>query len=371
MAFDLRWLQATDEQVRAAAPPEHKDLKPFPRRTLLTGVIAVAAAIVLTIVFNVFGVDSGWAHSLIGVSIIVAVCCGIGIFIWWGGDYKSQTDLRLTWVGAANGFFYKPEGLTSVDTVLLHHGSDLTGRRFFWKSDGQEFGTLEYTTGSGKNSHTHRWHYVAAHLPAPLPHMMLDAKANDFLGSDLPESFARTQRLSLEGDFDKHFTLYAPVEYQQDALYVFTPDVMAALIDYAADYNVEIVDDGIIFFATPGLDYENPRDWIEADRLLNAALPKIAARASRYLDEHAGAQQAPRAIDVAAATAAADHLEATGDAPAGAAFTAAASASLPVIAPQGRRLKGSRRAIGIGGIIVLGIIALNLIFNSIVSWLGH
>ena len=39
----------------------------------------------------------------------------------------------------------------------------------------------------------------------------------------------RTQVLSLEGDFDRYFTLYCPKEYERDALYVFTPDLMALL----------------------------------------------------------------------------------------------------------------------------------------------
>lgn len=37
--------------------------------------------------------------------------------------------------------------------------------------------------------------------------------------------------LSLEGDFDRYFTLYCPGDYERDALYVFTPDLLALLID--------------------------------------------------------------------------------------------------------------------------------------------
>ncbi|GAA3753253.1 hypothetical protein GCM10022240_02810 [Microbacterium kribbense] len=40
---------------------------------------------------------------------------------------------------------------------------------------------------------------------------MLDSAAgNGVFGSNLPVSLARSQRLGLEGDFDKHFALYRP-----------------------------------------------------------------------------------------------------------------------------------------------------------------
>src|SRR6478609_9747463 len=68
-------------------------------------------------------------------------------------------------------------------------------------------------------------------------------------GSNLPASFQRAQRLSLEGDFDRHFTLYCPEGYEQDALYLFTPDIMARFIDHAAQLDVEIVDDWLFLYA--------------------------------------------------------------------------------------------------------------------------
>src|SRR5699024_10580785 len=75
-----------------------------------------------------------------------------------------------------------------------------------------EFGNYRYTTGSGKNSTTHTWGYIAVKLDAPLPHLVLDAEGNNsFFGSNLPIGLKKDQRLSLEGDFDKHFSLYAPV----------------------------------------------------------------------------------------------------------------------------------------------------------------
>ncbi|MGG1909414.1 hypothetical protein AB1285_20610 [Microbacterium sp. NRRL B-14842] len=63
-----------------------------------------------------------------------------------------------------------------------------------------EFGNYQYTVQSGKNSTTYRWGYVAVKLDVPLPNIVLDAKGNNGFGSNLPASFQRAQRLSLEGD---------------------------------------------------------------------------------------------------------------------------------------------------------------------------
>src|SRR5690606_7535742 len=106
------------------------------------------------------------------------------------------------------------------------------------------FGNLRYVTGSGKSRSVHQWGFLAVGLDRRLPHMVLDSRANNrMLGlSNLPAGFRRDQILSLEGDFDRYFTLYCPKEYERDALYVFTPDLMALLIDEAAPYDVEVVD---------------------------------------------------------------------------------------------------------------------------------
>lgn len=123
-------------------------------------------------------------------------------------------------------------------------------------ADGTEIGNYRYVTGNGKNSSEHHWGYVRVKLNRRLPQMILDAKSNNIFGkiSNLPNSF-RNQSLSLEGDFDKYFTLYVPDNYQQDALYALTPDVMVALIDAGKNYDIEIVDDELYIYG-PALDLD-------------------------------------------------------------------------------------------------------------------
>jgi hypothetical protein len=139
--------------------------------------------------------------------------------------------------------------------MIFRSGGGGRDDEHFASTSGREtrFGNCSYSVGvSGDTQTSISRGYLAVRLDAPLPHLVLDAKANNgLLATRLPGQFARDQVLQLEGDFDRYFTLYAPRQYERDALYVFTPDLMATLIDHGSDYDVEIVDDWVVF-ATRG-----------------------------------------------------------------------------------------------------------------------
>lgn len=84
--------------------------------------------------------------------------------------------------------------------------------------------------------------FMELQLPRALPHLMIDARRNGNLRSFLPG----TQRVSLEGDFDRYFSAYAPEGYARDALQLLTPDVMVCLIDHGRHWDIEVVEDRLI-----------------------------------------------------------------------------------------------------------------------------
>ncbi len=203
-----------------------------------------------------------------------------------------------------------------------------------------DIGDLRYTTGSGKNRTTHNWGFVAIRLDRMLPQMILDAKSNNFLGTNLPVSFSRSQVLSLEGDFDRCFALYCPKEYERDALYVFTPDLMARLVDEAALFDVEIVDDWMLLYSASPFDLADAATLARIFRIVDTVGAKTLDRTQRYAD-----------AKVVRGAVAAVH-----DAP----LTARMSAN--IVAPGGRRL---RRGLSVGTIVV----AIGLAIYAIVSYL--
>ncbi|QAY73990.1 hypothetical protein ET445_12210 [Agromyces protaetiae] len=147
-------------------------------------------------------------------------------------------------------------------------------------------GGLTYTTSVSGGGPTIPIDYFALTLPRRLPNMVLDARGNDHGPfSSLQTIPLASQRLSLEGDFDSHFRLYVPTGYERDALYVFTPDLMALLIDETGDLDVEIRDDRLIITRPGGFDFTSAATWERFGRILETVGAKAWDRTDMYLDE--------------------------------------------------------------------------------------
>lgn len=193
-----------------------------------------------------------------------------------------------------------------------------------------EIGNYTYVTGSGKNRTSHAWAYVKVKLPRRLPNMVLDAKKNNIFGrfSNLPDTFDKNQTLALEGDFNEHFTLYAPKQYEPDALYVFTPDVMARLIDSGSSYDMEVIDDELFMYKSGRINLASETDLKAVLAIVDAIGKDLREQTDYYADERVGDR------------------------------------TRNIVAPQGARLKH-----GINWAVVVIIIA--IVFFQLVEWFGN
>jgi hypothetical protein len=197
---------------------------------------------------------------------------------------------RLDGFAGANGLTWH---ITSPDPhypgIVFQRGADRIRAENIETSVGRylNLGEFRYTTGKGRNRAVHRWGFLALRLDHPLPHMVLDARGTGgLLGAGrLPAYFARDQVLHLEGDFDRHFTLYCPKDYEQDALYLFTPDLMALFLDKAATLDAEIVDDWLFFYSARPFDIAHPQTMRRMLGVATAVGDRLAARAGRYHDD--------------------------------------------------------------------------------------
>ncbi len=229
------------------------------------------------------------ALSMLLPLLVIGGTLGILIVRMFGGTLRRRERwYRLDGFARANGMTYLPQfdnpGLPGMifTSGSARQATDLVRGeqpRFV------EFANYRYTTGSGKNRTVHSWGYVAVKLDAPLPHIVLDALSNNGLfGSNLPASFDSSQRLKLEGDFDRYFALYCPAGYERDALYLFTPDIMARFIDNAAALDVEIVDDWLFLYAKRDFSTLDPATWAWLFSVVAALLDKLA-QWSRWRDD--------------------------------------------------------------------------------------
>ena len=314
-------------------------------------VIAIAALIMIpiiaTVVLSLAAFGGSPAIAAIPLVLIVLLMAAGGVLIWLSVRNAQATRYRLHRFAQANGMSYEARVVDPPLPGMIfrlggsRQSTDLvrgTRPRFV------EFGNYRYTVQTGKNSTTYHWGYVAVKLDVPLPNIVLDAKGNNGFGSNLPASFQRAQRLSLEGDFDRYFTLYCPAGYERDALYLFTPDIMARFIDGAAQLDVEIVDDWLLLYTPRKVSTLDPATWAWLFGVVGALLAKVD-QWSRWRDDRLGAAHAVARAPVAPMP--------------GQALPFAPPAGLlpppPGVAPQGRRLKRGGTWVPI--VIVAGLVA--------------
>ncbi|WP_309711303.1 hypothetical protein [Pseudolysinimonas sp.] len=242
----------------------------------LEGGNPIAAAFLLFFVF---------ALGLVGFAIVRVAIAGNGRWGRW---------LRMDRFARANGFTFSPaDPNPGYPGAIFQVGDSRQATEHFRTVEGRflDFGNYQYSTGSGKNRSTRAWGFLAIELDRKLPHMVLDSKANNglFGGTNLPAQFDKDQILSLEGDFDRFFTLYCPKAYERDALYVFTPDLMTLLIDNAAPFDVEIVDDWMFVYSATPFPTANPAVYQRLLRIVQTVGAKTLTQTDRYQDDRAAA----------------------------------------------------------------------------------
>lgn len=218
-------------------------------------------------------------------------------FIFKGAyKYKNQTAVRM------DNFIQRNE-LTLIEDApstgykgsLFSVGGPSSVQEALVFPDGTEVGVMtKSVTVAGKNAMVELG-YAKVTLLRKLPNILLDARANNAMSfgtlSTLFEGLRRQDKLKLEGDFNNHFTLYAPAQYHTDALYVFTPDVMAALIDAGKNYDIEIVDDELYVYADSNTDLSRPEQLQPFLKVVEAIAPELRDQTKRYtLPQPAGAE---------------------------------------------------------------------------------
>ena len=262
------------------APIDRRELRAF-RRTLPSSVRPGIASFFLPVAFILLFpvllifLDGGWAFGddlrsldLSGrvVPFLVMPLFGVVLLaraLWRRNGVRS---FRLDRFARANSFTYtaRVDGPRLPGMIFARQGETSAFSTDLVRREGDpSFVVANHTlaTGSGKERKEYRWGYVALRLNTPLPHIVLDAQRNNSWGKSLPLALASRQQLSLEGDFDRYFALYCPEGYEADALYLFTPDIMARLIDSAALFDVEIIDDYVFLYSTEEVSTLDPARW--------------------------------------------------------------------------------------------------------------
>jgi hypothetical protein len=119
-----------------------------------------------------------------------------------------------------------------------------------------------------------RFNGIKVKLPKRLPHIYLDAHNRERVSETQP-LIARSNRLSLEGDFDNHYQAYASPKHHRQALEILTPDFMSAVAHAKNRFDIEIVNDTVRIITEERVDY---------DKYLREELLVLAQRVIKELD---------------------------------------------------------------------------------------
>jgi hypothetical protein len=236
------------------------------------------------------GNEEWWQSGLISLALIVPIF--LLLALWRRRSLRAQWLARGGWshrwrmnqVARDSGLQYFPTHPMPIGTVLAGAGGDAwdvfarPGDPTAW------FGNARSRTRAAKNHAENGWHFLAVTLPTSVPHLMLIPRKRGIHLVAPMLTYGREQRLSLEGDFDRHFQLYAPAEYGRDALYVITPDLMALLIDNLPGSYVEAFDQTLVITTPKPANFARPETWDRIDRLLRTVVPKAMRQTRAYVD---------------------------------------------------------------------------------------
>lgn len=243
--------------------------------------------------------ESGINRTIVFFSIMAVVLIAAAItYLYQAHQSKRATIRRLRFevFAADNDLNYDPIMYEpSHQGVLFAEGADRRVVDMLRAGDDFEIGNFVRTVRQGKYTTEKTNGYIRITLPRRVAHMLLDAKSNNMnlFGvslSNLDLAIDRSQKLSLEGNFDDYFTLYAPKEYERDAFYVFTPDLMALLIDYLASCDVEVIDNQLFIYSTK-FELLDKATLAKIFMIITTVGGKAISQTDHYADEKVGSRR--------------------------------------------------------------------------------
>lgn len=220
-------------------------------------------------VFMAVGLSLAIAQSAMLSLAVLLVGAGIVVKVYLDNKRALKNNQEaLAEFAMANNMIYTPmigDGLDGAPGTLFMQGHTKKGSNAFTGKLGEWPFTIfryDYVTGSGKSTRSYDATVIKIELPRSMPHMVIDSLMEEDMhsGSVLPIVFDKAQKIELEGDFYKYFSLYAPDTYGVSALTVIAPDAMQTLMEHAALCDIEIIDSKLYFYwpnvASTRQDYE-------------------------------------------------------------------------------------------------------------------
>jgi len=171
-------------------------------------------------------------------------------FLVYTNAQRRIQDEFMEQFAVANGYTFSPYGsFDGLDGALFRLGNGTRGMHDVvsgqYLSCPVALFDYQYETGYGKQRQMHYYTVFKLQFAVTMPDLLLEKKAlfsSDTLLGQLPE------HIKLEGDFNKYFTLSIKKGYEVEALEIFTPDVMAELMEKCRGLSLEIVNSHLFIY---------------------------------------------------------------------------------------------------------------------------
>ena len=143
-------------------------------------------------------------------------------------------------ISTVQGYLFQIGRSRDVHDVISGADGDRPARVFLYS----------YVTGSGKSSHTDYFTVFENTFDGAVPHILL-RKAISFLPTIAPLG---EDTVSLEGDFNKYFSLSVEKGFEMEAYEIFTPDFMQELIETSKTLDFEFYQNKLYIYTPKYID---------------------------------------------------------------------------------------------------------------------
>jgi hypothetical protein len=204
---------------------------------------------------------------------------------------KFRRDVRLAKFCQANDLVYHSQtrNLRINGAPFRNYHSSMTAPLISGVFDGEKFTIGRYSVINEKNDGNidirRPFTFARSSLPRTVPHIILKNRRSRVV--PLPNLRRASAQLKLEGDYGDKFTLYCPKDYERDALYIFTPDVISAIYDFASDAEIELVDDNLFIYTRDAAAFRQPEKLAELFDVVARLDQRFDRQTKRYRDDRA------------------------------------------------------------------------------------
>ncbi len=248
----------------------------FKRHWALTCVGVLIALVCFVLSGKVSSSDT--AETLKIASMLIVVSISVGYLA-----IASERARKGFWIDYANKIGWTYIGnrpLMGETSLLLLQGSNprvtnaLSGSILDMPAELFEY---YYEIGTGKHKASYNWTIFELKTRGTFPHLYLNTKRNG--GDVLLSKRLRLPQLALPTEAAETFELFVPKEYEIEALAIFSPEVLAYLLDLGWKHDLELAD-GEIIICRP--NQFNSTEELEAEMvLIKKVLEYLAPRLHR------------------------------------------------------------------------------------------